>query len=233
MTGKIHSFQSLGTVDGPGIRAVVFMQGCPLRCACCHNPDTWDISKGTEMTKEALIDKIERLRHYFGENGGVTVSGGEPLMQADFVAELFCECKKRGINTALDTSGCVYDERIERLLEYTDLVILDYKYTNSSDYEEYVGMKKEKVDFFLEKLELMKKRTWIRQVIIPSVNDNDESAIKLFELKKKYSCIEKIELLPFRKLCLEKYSTLGIDFRFKDIDEASRELIERLELLKK
>ncbi len=233
MTGKIHSFQSLGTVDGPGIRAVVFMQGCPLRCACCHNPDTWDVSKSIEMTKEALMDKIERLRHYFGENGGVTVSGGEPLMQADFVAELFSECKKRGINTALDTSGCVYNEHVERLLEQTDLVILDYKYTNSYDYEKFVGMKKEKVDIFLEKLEQMKKRTWIRQVIIPSVNDGIESVSELFKLEKKYSCIEKTELLPFRKLCLEKYSMLGIDFAFKDIDEASSELIERLELLKK
>ena len=233
MIGRVHSFQSLGTVDGPGIRAVVFMQGCPLRCACCHNPDTWDLSQGTEFTIEALMDKIERLRHYFGKNGGVTVSGGEPLLQADFVAELFSACHDRGINTALDTSGCIYNEKVEHLLKLSDLVILDYKYTNSCDYEKYVGMEKEKVDFFLEKLEQMKKDIWIRQVIIPSLNDNDESVLKLFELEKKYSCIKKIELLPFRKLCIEKYSEQGLEFKFKDIPEASGEIIKRLEFLKK
>ena len=233
MTGRIHSFQSLGTVDGPGIRAVVFMQGCPLRCACCHNPDTWDLSKGIEITTEALISKIERLRHYFRENGGVTVSGGEPLMQADFVAELFSECHKRGINTALDTSGCIYNESVERLLKLSDLVILDYKYMNPCDYEKRVGMKKETVDDFLYKLEQMQKNVWIRQVIIPSINDDEESVIKLFDLEKKYSCIKKIELLPFRKLCLEKYSALELDFKLKDIPEATSELIEKLESLKK
>ena len=233
MTGRVHSFQSLGTVDGPGIRAVVFMQGCPLRCACCHNPDTWDFSKGTEMTVEALIDKIERLRHYFGETGGVTVSGGEPLLQSEFVAELFFECHKRGINTALDTSGCVYNEKVERLLDLVDLVILDYKYTNSCDYEKYVGMKQEDVDLFLEKLEQKQKNVWIRQVIIQTLNDKEESVLKLFELEKKYSCVKKIELLPFRKLCLEKYSAQGLEFKLKDVCEASKELIEKLELLKK
>lgn len=233
MTGRVHSFQSLGTVDGPGIRAVVFMQGCPLRCACCHNPDTWDFSKGTEMTVEALIDKIERLRHYFGETGGVTVSGGEPLLQSEFVAELFFECHKRGINTALDTSGCVCNEKVERLLDLVDLVILDYKYTNSCDYEKYVGMKQEDVDLFLEKLEQKQKNVWIRQVIIPTLNDTEESVLKLFELEKKYSCVKKIELLPFRKLCLEKYSAQGLEFKLKDVCEASREIIEKLELLKK
>lgn len=233
MTGKIHSFQSLGTLDGPGIRAVVFMQGCPLRCACCHNPDTWDFSAGTEMTKEALMKKIERLRHYFGKNGGLTVSGGEPLMQAEFVEELFSACKDAGINTALDTSGCVYNEQVERLLDKTDLVILDYKYTDSCDYEKYVGMKKETVDLFLERLEQMQKRTWIRQVIIPTLNDSCESARALFDLKEKYSCIEKIELLPFRKLCLEKYENMGLDFSLKDVDEASDELMSSLRVLEK
>lgn len=233
MTGRVHSFQSLGTVDGPGIRAVVFMQGCPLRCACCHNPDTWDFSKGTEMTVEALIGKIERLRPYFGEKGGVTVSGGEPLLQSEFVAELFFECHKRGINTALDTSGCVYNEKVEQLLELSDLVILDYKYTNSCDYEKYVGMKQKDVDLFLEKLEQLQKNVWIRQVIIPTLNDNEESVLKLFALEKNYSCVKKIELLPFRKLCLEKYSAQGLEFKLKDVCEASSELIEKLELLKK
>ena len=185
------------------------------------------------MTSEALIEKIERLRHYFGKTGGVTVSGGEPLLQADFVTELFSKCHDRGINTALDTSGCIYNEKVERLLTFSDIVILDYKYTNPCDYEKYVGMKKETVDLFLEKLEQMKKDVWIRQVVIPSINDSKESVSKLFELENKYSCIKKTELLPFRKLCIEKYSEQGLDFKFKDIPEATVELVKELELLKK
>ena len=232
MMGRIHSFQSLGTVDGPGIRAVVFMQGCPLRGVCCHNPDTWDFEGGKEISAPELMKKIVSLRSYFGNNGGVTVSGGEPLMQAEFVTELFIRCKESGINTALDTSGCVYNESVEKLLYYTDLVLLDYKYTNDADYESYVGMQKETVDDFLQKLDAMKKRTWLRQVIIPTLNDSEKSAERLYELCKSYSCIEKVELLPFRKLCLEKYDEAGIEFKLRDVPEASSELIARLEALK-
>lgn len=233
MTGRVHSFQSLGTVDGPGIRAVVFMQGCPLRCVCCHNPDTWDMNLGKDMSAEELMKKIVSLRSYFGKNGGVTVSGGEPLMQAEFLCELFALCKDAGINTALDTSGCIYNESVERLLSYTDLVLLDYKYTNDLDYERYVGMKRERAESFLQRLDEMKKPTWIRQVIIPTLNDCEESARLLYNLRNKYSCIDKIELLPFRKLCLEKYDAAGIEFKLRDIPEASSELIARLEALKK
>lgn len=228
MVGRIHSFQSLGTVDGPGVRAVVFMQGCPLRCACCHNPDTWDFEGGSEMTVDALMDKICRLRAYFGKDGGITVSGGEPLMQSDFVAELFRKAHAEGINCALDTSGCVYDESVEELLELTDLVLLDYKYTNNSDYEKYCGCTIGAVDTFLEVLSQMNKRVWLRQVIIPTLNDSVGSVKKLFELKQRYSCIEKIELLPFRKLCLEKYTERGIDFPLADIPEADKETVDRL-----
>ena len=228
MEGRIHSFQSLGTVDGPGVRAVVFMQGCPLRCVCCHNPDTWDLGGGKVVSAEEIFHKIQRLRAYFGKEGGVTVSGGEPLMQADFVAELFRLCKADGINTALDTSGCIYNEQVERLLSFTDLVLLDYKYTNENDYERYVGMSKRKADAFLERLNEMGKRTWIRQVVIPTLNDTEESARLLYAIGEKYSCVEKTELLPFRKLCIEKYRALGIDFPLENIPEASTELIERL-----
>ena len=232
MTGKIHSFQSLGTVDGPGVRAVVFMQGCPLRCACCHNPDTWDFSAGEEIGAKELFSKISRLRSYFGKSGGVTVSGGEPLMQSEFLTELFSLCASAGISTALDTSGCVYNESVERLLELTDIVLLDYKYTDTADYEKYVGMKRERVDLFLERLQLLQKRVWLRQVIIPTVNDGEDSVIRLCEIAKKYSCVEKIELLPFRKLCLEKYDAAGIEFGFRNLPEASAELMARLEVIK-
>ena len=228
MTGRIHSFQSFGTVDGPGVRAVVFMQGCPLRCVCCHNPDTWDFDGGYEISVDALMDKIRRLKAYFGKDGGVTVSGGEPLMQADFVAELFIRCKAEGINCALDTSGCMYDDSVERLIDLCDIVLLDYKYTNASDYEKRCGCSIESVDFFLEKLSQKKKRVWIRQVMIPTLNDNESSLSRLYELGEKYPCIEKFELLPFRKLCAEKYKEMGIEFPLADIPEARETDIEDL-----
>ena len=228
MQGRIHSFQSLGTVDGPGVRAVVFMQGCPLRCACCHNPDTWDFGGGKIVSAEEIFRKIQRLRAYFGKDGGVTVSGGEPLLQADFVAELFSLCRADGISCALDTSGCVYNESVERLLSLTDLVLLDYKYTNDTDYKKYTGMSMQSAEDFLARLDALGKRVWIRQVIIPTLNDSEESVRRLYALSERYSCIEKTELLPFRKLCVEKYRALGIDFSLENIPEASEELIERL-----
>ena len=228
MQGRIHSFQSLGTVDGPGVRAVVFMQGCPLRCACCQNPDTWDLGGGKIVSAEEIFRKIQRLRAYFGKDGGVTVSGGEPLLQADFVAELFSLCRADGISCALDTSGCVYNESVERLLSLTDLVLLDYKYTNDTDYKKYTGMSMQSAEDFLARLDALGKRVWIRQVIIPTLNDSEESVRRLYALSERYSCIEKTELLPFRKLCVEKYRALGIDFPLENIPEASEELIERL-----
>ena len=228
MQGRIHSFQSLGTVDGPGVRAVVFMQGCPLRCACCHNPDTWSTDGGKIVSAEEIFRKIQRLRAYFGKDGGVTVSGGEPLLQADFVAELFRLCRADGISCALDTSGCVYNESVERLLSLTDLVLLDYKYTNDTDYKKYTGMSMQSAEDFLARLDALGKRVWIRQVIIPTLNDSEESVRRLYALSERYSCIEKTELLPFRKLCVEKYRALGIDFPLENIPEASEELIERL-----
>ena len=228
MQGRIHSFQSLGTVDGPGVRAVVFMQGCPLRCACCHNPDTWSTDGGKIVSAEEMFRKIQRLRAYFGKDGGVTVSGGEPLLQSGFVAELFSLCRADGISCALDTSGCIYNESVERLLSLTDLVLLDYKYTNDTDYKKYTGMSMQSAEDFLARLDALGKRVWIRQVIIPTLNDSEESVRRLYALSERYSCIEKTELLPFRKLCVEKYRALGIDFPLENIPEASEELIERL-----
>lgn len=228
MTGKIHSFQSLGTVDGPGVRAVIFMQGCPLRCICCHNPDTWDFSGGTEYSADELVKKVLRYQPYYGRDGGVTVSGGEPLMQAEFLAELFSSLQKHGIHTALDTSGCLLDDSVKELLEHTDLVLLDFKYTSEDDYFKYTKMEMSKACAFLEYLESIKKPTWLRYVVIPSLNDDDRAVEKLFELKGRYSCIKKVELLPFRKLCLEKYENMGIDFPLSHIPEAKQERINEL-----
>jgi len=228
MTGRIHSFQSLGTADGPGVRAVVFMQGCPLRCACCHNPDTWDFNGGKEATPEEIFLKIKRLKNYFGESGGVTVSGGEPLMQPEFIKELFTLCKNDGITTAIDTSGCVLNDDIKNILKLTDTVLLDYKYITNELYKTKVGCEKTKVDEFLEYLNSQNIDTWIRQVIIKDLNNNESSVSALKELREKYSCIKKIELLPFKKLCIEKYEKLKLQFPLEDTPETTKQEIENL-----
>lgn len=228
ITGRIHSFQSLGTADGPGVRTVVFMQGCPLRCACCHNPDTWDFNGGTEATADEIFNKIKRFKNYFGADGGVTISGGEPLMQPEFITELFKLCKNNGISTAIDTSGCILNDKIKELLKLTDTVLLDYKYVTDDGYKDYVGTEKSKVDEFLNYLNSQNIKTWIRQVIIKDLNNDEDSVLKLKDLKEKYACIEKIELLPFRKLCIEKYQKLNIEFPLAETDETTKVEIEEL-----
>ena len=229
VTGRIHSFQSLGTADGPGVRAVVFMQGCPLRCACCHNPDTWDFNGGTEVTPDEIFRKVKRLKNYFGEDGGVTVSGGEPLMQPEFIKELFTLCKTDGITTAIDTSGCVLNGKIKEVLNLTDTVLLDYKYVSDELYKSKVGTEKSKVDEFLSYLNSQNINTWLRQVIIKDLNNNENSVKVLKDLKQKYPCIKKTELLPFKKLCIEKYEKLGIPFPLAETPETSKKEIEELE----
>lgn len=227
MTGRIHSFQSLGTVDGPGVRCVVFMQGCPLRCACCHNPDTWDISAGEVTEVDELVKKTERFKSYIAK-GGVTVSGGEPLMQAKFVTEFFKKLKLMGIHTALDTSGCVWNSDVEELLNYTDLVLLDYKYANPRDYLQYTKCEQSNVDRFLQELEKRNILTWLRRVIIPELNDDEASTVQLRNVAERYKCVKKTELLPFRKLCVEKYKNMGIPFPLADTPEPSEETMEKL-----
>ena len=228
MTGRINSIQTLGTVDGPGVRFVLFMQGCPLRCAYCHNPDTWDFAGGYEVSAEEIFEKVKRYREYFGKDGGVTVSGGEPTAQADFVRELFSLCKSEGIHTALDTSGCLWNEKIEKLLEVTDLCLLDYKMCNADDYEKYTRCKKESVDFFLSELQKKSNDTWLRQVIVKGINDSADSVKLLYEVADSHSCVKKVELLKFRKLCVPKYENLGVEFPFGNIPETTAEDISAI-----
>ena len=216
----------MGTVDGPGIRCVVFMQGCPLRCKCCHNPDTWDFNGGYEADSGELAKKILRYKAYFGKKGGVTVSGGEPLCQAEFTLDLFRQCHKNGINTCLDTSGCRLDEGAKALLKETDLVLLDYKYSRDEDYLKYTLCKKENVLNFLFYLEKNKIPAIIRRVIIPGLNDDEESYRDLANVTKWHTCVLKTELLPFRKLCLEKYEQMGLDFPLKNSREPSQAEID-------
>lgn len=228
MTGNVHSIQSLGTVDGPGIRFVVFMQGCNLRCKCCHNPDTWDMNGDKQFTPEEIVEKALKYKEYFGEKGGITLSGGEPLLQADFCYEIFKLCHKNGINTCLDTSGSLLNESIKKLLSETDRVLLDIKYTENDLYIENVGCSLEKPMEFLYYLNEQKIPTTIRQVVIPTLNDNDENIKRLNEIAKKYSCIDKIELLPFKKICQTKYDSMKIEFPFADIPTPTKEMMNKL-----
>ncbi|MBE6535022.1 MAG: pyruvate formate lyase-activating protein [Ruminococcaceae bacterium] len=221
VTGRIHSFQSLGTVDGPGVRFVVFMQGCPLRCACCHNPDTWDMEGGTEYTPDEVYSKICRYREYFGKDGGVTVSGGEPLMQTEFVTALFKMCREAGIDTCLDTAGVHLGEKEKDLLRLTDRVLLDIKYVSDEAYRRYVGCSIEKPLAFLEYLNKQNIDTTLRQVNIPTLNDSEEDISALKDIAKRYSCVSKIELLPFRKICQTKYDSMNIPFPLSHLPEST------------
>lgn len=228
MNGKVHSIQSMGTLDGPGVRFTVFVQGCSLRCGCCHNPDTWEMSAGTEYSPKQIIEKTKRFKEYFGEKGGITFSGGEPLLQAEFVREVFELCHKEGINTCLDTSGSILNDNVKKLLEHTDRVLLDIKYTNDTDYKRYVGCDLDRVVAFLEYLNEKKIPVTLRQVIIPTINDNEENIDKLRKIIEKYPCIDSTELLPFRKICQTKYDMLKIDFPFGNLPEPSFEKMEEL-----
>lgn len=231
LKGRIHSFQSLGTLDGPGVRFIAFMQGCNLRCGCCHNPDTWNPLEGTEYTPEEIVKRAVRYKEYFKEDGGITVSGGEPLLWADFVRRVFELCHKEGINTCLDTSGSVMNESVKSLLKETDLVLLDIKYTDNELYKKHVGCEMEKVLDFLSYLNKEKIPTILRQVIIPTLNDNEENALKLKAIAEKHSCVVKTELLPFRKICQVKYDKMGIEFPFGNLPEPKKEIMEKLQAL--
>ena len=229
MTGRIHSIQSLGTVDGPGIRFVAFLQGCSLRCGCCHNPDTWDCGSGTEITAEELAKKAVRYREYFGKDGGVTLSGGEPLLQAAFARKFFERCHAEGLNTCLDTSGSVWNSDVESLLAVTDRVLLDIKYTDDALYREHVGCPLGKPMDFLAYLNEKKIPVTLRQVIITTLNDTDENIRALKAIAASHPCVDKTELLPFRKICQVKYDKLNIPFALGHLPEPSRETMAELE----
>ena len=226
--GYIHSFQSLGTVDGPGVRFVAFLQGCPLRCKCCHNPDTWEFGNGTEYTAEEIVKRALRYKEYYGDKGGITLSGGEPLTQPEFTAEIFRLAKNAGLNTCLDTSGCILNDAVKDLLQYTDRVLLDIKYTDGASYRENVGCGIEKPLEFLDYLNQKGVATTIRQVIIPTKNDNAENMARLKKIVENHAVVDKVELLPFKKICQVKYDNMGIDFPFGDIPEPTPDQMAKL-----
>ena len=220
MKASIDSIETFGLVDGPGIRCVVFFNGCKLRCKYCHNPEMWT-KKNNNYTIEDLFNKIMRSKPYFKNNGGVTFSGGEPLLHSDFIIEVSKLLKKENIHTAIDTSGVGlgnYDD----ILKYIDLVILDIKHTDNDIYKQITGMNIEEVEKFIKSLNKSNKKVWIRQVIIPEITDTKQYMDNLAKYIKKINNIEKIEFLPFHRLGEEKYKILGIDYPYKEKNDMDK-----------
>lgn len=227
--GRIHSLETFGTVDGPGIRFVVFMQGCPLRCQFCHNPDTWDVKKGNEYTPEGLFEEIIKYKSYMDySGGGVTFTGGEPLLQADFILEVSRMCKSRGISVALDTSGYIYNDAVAELLDYTDLVLLDIKNYDPIVYKTVTGVHLSPTLKFMDILKEKDIATWVRYVVVPELTDNLDNIKKLSNYLDEYPNVEKIELLAFHKMGEYKWEELGLDYKLTDTKVPSKELMKEV-----
>lgn len=229
MEGRILSFESMGLVDGPGIRAVVFMQGCPLRCKFCHNPDSWDFGAGQRVDSKEMFEKIQRFRPYFQRSGGgVTFSGGEPLLQKDFVLDVFKMCKAAGIHTCLDTSGACKGD-FEELLQYTDLVLYDVKAIDAGGYREICGGDISVTEEFQRALAKSGVETVIRQVVVPGISDSDEYMQRLKGyIKEKIPQAKKVELLPYHLMGLHKYKKLGISYPLAETPAMNKAKTEEL-----
>lgn len=231
MIGHIHSFESFGTVDGPGIRFVVFMQGCPLRCEYCHNPDTWKAGGETHSADE-IAARVLRYKSYFGEKGGITVSGGEPLLQIEFVTELFTLLKKKGISTCVDTSGIAFDEnnpenveKHKRLLAVTDLVLLDIKHIDDAAHQALTGKSNARPLAFARFLSEQGKRMWIRHVLVPTRTDDDEALYRLKAFIDTLKTVEKVEVLPYHTMGTVKYEKLGYEYPLKGVEAPTKERV--------
>jgi len=225
--GKLHSFESCGTVDGPGIRFIVFTQGCPLRCKYCHNPDTWKLKDAKyERTSEFVMKEIVKYKNFYTNGGGVTITGGEPLMQPDFIEEIFKLCKKESIHTALDTSGYIFNDRVKEILEFVDLVLLDIKSIDEIEYKELTGVELAPTLRFAEYLSSIKKPIWLRHVLVPGITDRDDHLDRLANFASKLTNIEKIEILPFHKMGEFKWRELGLKYQLDKVESPTLERVE-------
>jgi pyruvate formate lyase activating enzyme len=234
--GRINQLESFGTVDGPGIRFVVFFQGCPLRCQFCHNPDTWKADlegvenngKGSgEFTPEELLAEVLRYKNFI-RTGGVTATGGEPLMQAEFLKEFFLLCKKEGIHTCLDTSGAIFNEKTKAVMDYTDLVMLDLKTLDDNLHKSYTGVTRENNHRWMEYLQKIDKPTWIRHVVVPTITDNEERLLAVADYISHYSCVERVELLAYHIMGEAKYKKMGIPYPLDGIPPLQPERLNEI-----
>lgn len=234
MEGRIHSLESCGTVDGPGIRFVTFMQGCPLRCQYCHNADTWNAKEGTVYTPSTLMKEIVKYKSYMKfSGGGVTFTGGEPLLQAEFLKEVSMLCKKEGISVAVDTSGFIFNDSVKELLELVDLVLLDMKNFDPEVYKKVTGVSLEPTLQFLDYLKEKNIKTWVRYVLVPNLTDNLDTIKEMAEYLKQFDNVEKIELLPFHKMGEFKWKELGYEYQLDNTEPPTKELVNQVaELLK-
>ena len=233
MNGNIHSFESFGTVDGPGIRFVVFLMGCHLRCGYCHNPDTWDFKENEIHSAEDVAKMALRYKNYFGDKGGVTVTGGEPLCQIDFVIELFKILKQKGINTCVDTSGYEFDyknpevvSKYEELIKYVDLFLLDIKHIDDPMCLKLTGKSNDNELHFAKWLSANGKHMWIRQVLVPGWTDNKDALQRTRDFIDSLDTVDKVEVLPYHTLGKMKYDNMGITYRFKDVVSPTAETVE-------
>ena len=231
--GFVHSTETFGLVDGPGVRFIVFLQGCPMRCRYCHNPDTWAVHTGKSFEAEELLTKALRYRSYWKEAGGITVSGGEPMMQVDFVATLLKGAKAEGVNTAMDTSGIVFTRtepafsKIEEMLSYVDLVLLDLKHIDDEAHKDLTGHSNAAVLDFARYLSEIGKPVWIRHVLVPGINDDDASLTKLDEFISSLSNVQRVEVLPYHTLGVAKWDKLGIPYTLEGVKTPDAESIAR------
>lgn len=230
--GYIHSTESFGSVDGPGVRFVIFVSGCPMRCQFCHNPDTWDIKTGLPKSAEEILSQALRYKAYWKDGGGITVSGGEPLMQIDFLIELFQKAKESGVHTVIDTSGApftrkrIFFEKFKRLMKYTDLLLVDIKQIDPEKHRKLTGYSNENTLDMLKYLSEIRKTVWIRHVLVPGITDNNEDLHKLHDFISTLSNVEKIEILPYHTFGIYKWEQLGYDYPLKDTEPPSKERIE-------
>lgn len=228
--GYIHSIETFGTVDGPGVRFVVFFQGCPMRCKYCHNPDTWDMSQGKEKSVNEILEMFERNRSFY-KTGGITATGGEPMVQMDFLLELFTKAKEKDIHTCLDTSGIMFVEdrdgeafsKIEQLMQVTDLVMLDVKHIEDMAHQELTGHSNEIILAFARYLDEIKKPVWIRHVVVPGITFVEAELKQFGEFLKTLSNVEKLEVLPYHTLGENKYENLGVNYPLKGVPQLSKD----------
>ena len=232
MEGYIHSTESFGSVDGPGVRFVIFTAGCPMRCQFCHNPDTWNMKTGTLTSTDDLIKKALRYRSYWGDEGGITVSGGEPLLQIDFLTELFKKAKENGIHTTLDTSGNPFTReepffsKFNELMQYTDFILLDIKHIDDEQHKILTGQSNKNILEFARYLSDIKKPIWIRHVLVPERSDKDEYLERLHDFIETLDNVERVEVLPYHTLGAYKWKELGYDYKLEGIDPPTQERIE-------
>ncbi len=230
--GYVHSLESFGSADGPGVRYIIFLSGCTMRCQFCHNPDTWDMKKGKVYTADELLKKALRYRVYWGKEGGITVSGGEPLLQIDFLLELFTKAKKMGVHTTLDTSGAPFTteepffSKWKELMKVTDLVMLDIKHIDEEQHKILTGHTGKNIIEMAEMMSDMGVSMWIRHVLVPERNDKDEYLYKLADFIHTLKTVERVDVLPYHTLGVFKWENLGIDYPLKGICPPTQERVE-------